>query len=119
MGPEGQKQSFESFILLKPKFQHIGLTVDCFLQLSIDCGQAWLQDPREELTIDPDSGRANFVVDHMILDPKILDPKILWDSRRNLTVDPAGGLPDLVVDAWLLVHRATKPCARDPDQRPP
>ena len=29
------KQSFESFILLKPKFQHIGLTVDCFLQLSI------------------------------------------------------------------------------------
>ena len=55
----------------------------------------------------------------MILDPKILDPKILWDSRRNLTVDPAGGLPDLVVDAWLLVHRATEPCARDPDQRPP
>ena len=59
------------------------------------------------------------MVDPTILDPKILDPKILWDSGRNLTVDPTGGLPDLVVDAWLLVHRATEPCARDPDQRPP
>ena len=28
------KQSFESFILFKSKFHHVGLTVDCFLRLS-------------------------------------------------------------------------------------
>ena len=43
----------------------------------------------------------------------------LWNPRGDLTVNPSSGLSNLVVDARLLVHRAPKPCARDPYQRPP
>ena len=43
----------------------------------------------------------------------------LRNTRGDLTVDPPGSLSDLVVDPRLLVHRAPKPCARDPYQRPP
>ena len=44
---------------------------------------------------------------------------VLRNTRGDLAVDPAGSLPDLVVDPGLLVHRASKPCARYPDQGPP
>merc|ERR1719150_285193 len=44
---------------------------------------------------------------------------VLRNTRGDLAVDPAGSLPDLVVDPGLLVHRASKPCARYPYQGPP